>query len=243
MASMICTYPSTNGGQKVYTGKSMLFLSQFSALLKVLNVPMVYVFHRPVQDCLQDGNRCYCPTSFPCPSGLGNAFNASLYYAIGAAIGVEARAFNNLKIHRTELFDGLTYWSPVINLQRDPRWGRNQEAPGEDPVLTSVYAVNFVQGLQGDGDVPNVAACCKHFVANSLEKWFNHTRHNFDAQISMEDLYDYYFPPFQECVKYSMGVMCSYNSLNGQPACANDWLLKKVLREKWNFTGYITTDW
>jgi beta-D-xylosidase 4 len=129
-------------------------------------------------------------------------------------------------------------------------------APGEDPLLTSLYARHFVQGLQqpprngssttttNTGDTKlQVAACCKHFVANSLENWMGHTRHNFDARISEADLNDYYFRPFQECVQAgAAGVMCSYNAVNGVPSCISDNLLKKTLRETWGFDGYLVTD-
>jgi hypothetical protein len=87
-----------------------------------------------------------------------------------------------------------------------------------------------------------IAAGCKHFVANSLEDWGNHTRHNFNAHVSLEDLYNYYFPPFQTCASQSLGLMCSYNAVNGVPSCINNWLLRKVLREEWGFQGYVVTD-
>jgi beta-glucosidase len=119
--------------------------------------------------------------------------------------------------------------------------------------LTGEYAKAFVSGLQGaysttlHGDEDKlsriqVGASCKHFWANSLESWGNWSRHNFDAQIDDQDLNDYYLPPFAECTKQAVGVMCSLNSLNGQPACANPWLLQHVLRDRWNFTGYVVTD-
>ncbi|KAL3922324.1 MAG: hypothetical protein SGILL_002267 [Bacillariaceae sp.] len=203
--------------------------------------------------------QCKCATSFPSPSAMGNAFNKTLYHLVGHAIGTEGKAVSALRPHNQAIGDGLTYWSPTINLQRDPRWGRNQEVPGEDPHLTSVYAREFVDGLQSitttkrteaddqqhdesGFDRIRLGACCKHFVANSLEQWKNFSRHNFDAQIDHTDLYDYYFPPFQECVKQAVGVMCSYNSLNGKPACANPWLLQHVLRKEMNFTGYLVSD-
>jgi beta-glucosidase-like glycosyl hydrolase len=114
--------------------------------------------------------------------------------------------------------------------------------PGEDPYLTSQYASAFVQGLQGTEEKIQVAAACKHFVANSLEQWGAISRHNFDAHISPEDLYTYYFPPFRECTKHAMGAMCSYNALNGMPSCANTWLLRQVLRQDWQFDGYVVSD-
>lgn len=110
--------------------------------------------------------------------------------------------------------------------------------------MTGKYSAAFVKGLQGTETELQMGACCKHFLANSMEggpgEKFN--RHNFDARIDDADLNDYYLPPFQDCVKEAIGVMCSYNALNGVPTCANDWLLKTKLREEWNFTGYIVSD-
>ena len=110
-----------------------------------------------------------------------------------------------------------TYWAPVINLVRDPRWGRNIETPGEDPYLTGQYAANFVKGFQESPDDPThvqASACCKHFVANSMENWYNYSRHNYDAMVSKADLADYYFPAFKACVMEGkvMSIMCSYNA-------------------------------
>lgn len=221
--------------------------------------------HGPLQPCVctEDNSTCRCPTSFPCPSALGTAFNDSLYFMIGRADGREARAINNLRNHVTQNVygDGIDYWSPTLNMQRDPRWGRNQEVPGEDPELTGNYAANFVQGLQGDVDGLDashvqITACCKHFIANSLEDWEGHTRYDFDAHVPYDDLRNYYLPAFRSCVMEgrSNGVMCSYNAVtatqdNGKdpvfsnvPSCANDWLLQETLRDGWKFDGYVTSD-
>jgi beta-glucosidase-like glycosyl hydrolase len=149
---------------------------------------------------------------------MGNAMNETLYHLVGRADGREARAINNLRNHKTQNVygDGIDYWSPTINLQRDPRWGRNQEVPGEDPLLTSKYAMNFVHGLQsGDEDKKHIQiiATCKHFIANSLENWMGHTRHNFNAKIAAGDLADYYAVPFKACLTPgqggALGVMVS----------------------------------
>ena len=144
----------------------------------------------------------------------------------------------------------------------------NRTVPGEDPFLTSQYAHAFVTGLQHvqqgqeeeEDSLPHgspslvlqspykrrfqLAAGCKHFIGNSLEAWNNHTRHDFNAMIPADDLYNYYIPPFESCVRHAntLGIMCSYNAINGQPACSNKWLLKTLLRDTWNFTGYVTTD-
>ena len=219
--------------------------------------------HGPLQPCVCEPTNvtCKCPTSFPCPSALGTAFNDSLYFLIGKADGREARAINNLRNHVTQNVygDGIDYWSPTLNMQRDPRWGRNQEVPGEDPLLTGNYASNFVQGLQGEVDGLDsghvqIAACCKHFIANSLEQWQGHTRYDFDAHVPLDDLLNYYLPPFRSCVMEgrAKGVMCSYNAVtatrdgeaplfSNQPSCANTWLLEE-LRETYKFDGYVTSD-
>ena len=181
------------------------------------------------------GQRVQVPDLLPVPIGARHGLQHHTLHKIGQADGREARAINNLRNHATQNVygDGIDYWSPTINLQRDPRWGRNQEVPGEDPMLTGAYAIAFVHGLQGgkgeDPDHVQVAACCKHFVANSLENWHGHTRYNFDANVSKEDLYEYYLPPFRACVMEgkSLGVMCSYNAVNGEPSCANNWLLRR----------------
>jgi len=220
--------------------------------------------HGPLEPCVQHKDRCVCPTNFPSPSAMGNAFNRTLYRLVGQTIGIQGRAISNLRVHNQAIGDGLTYWSPTINMQRDPRWGRNQEVPGEDPFLTSQYSKAFVQALQGtdfnydeiknsktaspvvDGDNDygdlKMAACCKHFLGNSLEHWGNYDRYSFNAVIDEYDLNNYYLPPFEECTKHAVGVMCSYNAVNGEPTCASNWLLKDVLRERMNFTGYLVTD-
>lgn len=207
--------------------------------------------HGPLQPCVcdaKDPTACKCPTSFPAPSAMGSAFNNTLYKMVGHADGIEARAINNLRDHvkQNKYGDGIDYWSPTINMQRDPRWGRNQEVPGEDPTLTSGYATNFVQGLQNGADPSyvQIIATCKHFIANSLERWNGFTRHNFDAQVSKKDLADYYAVPFKACVTEgkALGIMCSYNSVNGVPMCGNSLWLNNTLRNTWGFDGYVTSD-
>lgn len=187
---------------------------------------------------------------------MGAAFNTSLYWLIGHHDGIEARAINNCRNHEKQnnYGDGIDYWSPTVNMQRDPRWGRNQEVPGEDPMLTGNYAANFVQGLQGEYHTslpkimdPNhtmILGCCKHFVANSLESWHGNTRHNFDAEVPLRDMADYYLPAFKGCVMEGKvkGIMCSYNAVNGVPMCANALYLNDTLRNSWKFDGYVTSD-
>eukprot|EP00750_Incisomonas_marina_P009641 INCI16063.1.p1 GENE.INCI16063.1~~INCI16063.1.p1 ORF type:complete len:718 (-),score=90.54 INCI16063.1:456-2609(-) len=184
-----------------------------------------------------------CATSFPAHITTAGAFNRTLVRAIGTAIGVEARAFSNLGK------SGLTFWTPNLNIFRDPRWGRGQETPGEDPVLNADWAEDFVGGFQDPGfDGPGkmkASACCKHFAAYSLEQYnASIDRHSFNAVVSEQDLVDTYYPAFVSCANRgnASGLMCSYNSVNGVPSCANKNLLTNLAREKWGFNGYITSD-
>ena len=181
--------------------------------------------------------------AFPITTAM--SFNRSLWKATGAMIGTEARALMNIGKA------GSDFWAPVINLARDGRWGRNLETPGEDPYLSGEYATQFVRGFQQSEDDPGhllASACCKHYVANSLEYTTENSmswnRFEFDANVTQQDLVDSYMPPFQACVEKGevSGLMCSLNALNGVPACANDWLMNRVARSDWGFRGYITTD-
>ena len=184
-------------------------------------------------------------TNFAFPITTGMSFNRSLWRATGLAIGREARAFANAG----NAFS--TFWAPVINLAREPRWGRNIETPGEDPYLTGEYATQFVQGFERNPRDPThiqASACCKHYVANSMESTTNngvrHWRNEFDATVTQQDLIDSYMAPFQACVEKGKvsGLMCSYNAVNGVPSCASEWLLDTAARKEWGFDGYVTSD-
>ncbi|KAH7288222.1 hypothetical protein KP509_31G017600 [Ceratopteris richardii] len=143
---------------------------------------------------------------------------------------------------------GLTFWSPNINIYRDPRWGRGQETPGEDPYLSSEYAVNFVRGLQDvDGDSSDrlkVAACCKHYTAYDLDNWQGVDRFHFNAEVTEQDLDDTYQPPFKNCLVNGNAacIMCSYNRVNGVPSCVDKNLLIGTVREQWGLNGYVVSD-
>ncbi|CAN6233408.1 unnamed protein product [Urochloa humidicola] len=185
-------------------------------------------------------------TSFPQVILTAASFNPHLWYRIGQVIGVEARA-----VYNNGQAEGLTFWAPNINVFRDPRWGRGQETPGEDPTMTGKYAAVFVRGVQGyaiAGPVNSTdleaSACCKHFTAYDLENWKGVTRYVFDAQVTAQDLEDTYNPPFKSCVEdgHASGIMCSYNRVNGVPTCADYNLLSKTARQSWGFYGYITSD-
>ncbi|KAG6524475.1 hypothetical protein ZIOFF_014384 [Zingiber officinale] len=184
-------------------------------------------------------------TNFPQVILTAAAFNPQLWYKIGQAIGNEARA-----IYNVGQAEGLTFWSPNVNIFRDPRWGRGQETPGEDPTTASKYAVAFVRGLQGDafrGDKSprlKASACCKHYTAYDMDNWKGNVRYTFDARVTAQDMEDTYQPPFRSCVKEGGAscVMCSYNKVNGVPTCADYNLLTKTARGSWGFDGYIASD-
>ncbi|XP_034702764.1 beta-xylosidase/alpha-L-arabinofuranosidase 2-like [Vitis riparia] len=143
---------------------------------------------------------------------------------------------------------GLTFWSPNVNIFRDPRWGRGQETPGEDPLLSSKYASGYVRGLQqsddGSPDRLKVAACCKHYTAYDLDNWKGVDRFHFNAVVTKQDMDDTFQPPFKSCVIDGnvASVMCSYNQVNGKPACADPDLLSGIVRGEWKLNGYIVSD-
>ncbi|KAF3437761.1 hypothetical protein FNV43_RR20517 [Rhamnella rubrinervis] len=179
-------------------------------------------------------------TSFPQVITTAASFNESLWELIGQVVSDEARAMYN------EGTAGLTYWSPNVNVLRDPRWGRAQETPGEDPVMASKYGASYVRGLQGNakGNQLKVAACCKHYTAYDLDNWNGIDRYNFNAKVSKQDLEETYNVPFKGCVLEGKvaSVMCSYNQVNGKPTCADPEILKNTIRGEWGLNGYIVSD-
>ena len=138
-------------------------------------------------------------------------------------------------------YGGLTFWTPNINIFRDPRWGRGQETYGEDPYLTATMGVAFIKGLQGnDPHYLKTAACAKHFAVHSGPE---RLRHEFNAVASPKDLRETYLPAFKALVGANVeAVMCAYNRTNGAPCCANNFLLTEVLRKEWNFQGHVVSD-
>ncbi|KAL2801699.1 glycoside hydrolase superfamily [Aspergillus granulosus] len=171
-------------------------------------------------------------TSFPAPIVLGAAFNDDLVRTVADIISIEARAFSNSD------HAGLDYWTPNVNPFKDPRWGRGQETPGEDPLHLSRYVREFVTGLQGDDPAnPKVLATCKHLAAYDMEEWGGVSRFEFNAKVSVQDLVEYYLPPFKTCaMDADVGAfMCSYNAVNGVPGCADQYFLQTVLREHWGW--------
>ncbi|MFK2929883.1 glycoside hydrolase family 3 C-terminal domain-containing protein [Dyella agri] len=183
-------------------------------------------------------------TVFPQAIGLAASWDAPLLQAVGTTVSVEARArFNATGAgHAHARYQGLSIWSPNINIDRDPRWGRGQETYGEDPFLTGSLAVAFVRGVQGDDPQhPRAIATPKHFVAHSGPET---GRDSFDAKVSPHDLEDTYLPAFRAAVAEggAGSLMCSYNALDGVPMCANASLLETRLRKDWGFQGYVVSD-
>jgi beta-glucosidase len=183
-------------------------------------------------------------TEFPEPIGLGATFDAPAIHQMAVVIGTEGRIkhVQSVRAGHSNIFEGLDFWAPNINIFRDPRWGRGQETYGEDPFLTARMGVAFVSGMQGDDPrYYRVISTPKHFAVHSGPE---PTRHNADVKISKHDELDTYLPAFRATVTEAKAgsVMCAYNSINGQPACANEFLLQDQLRGKWDFKGYVVSD-
>lgn len=187
----------------------------------------------------------YRVTVFPQAIGMAATWDTSSLFQMADYSALEGRAVFNKAVRQGragERYLGLTYWTPNINIFRDPRWGRGQETYGEDPFLTARLGAAFVRGLQGDDPkYLKAAACAKHFAVHSGPE---PSRHVFDARVSEYDLWDTYLPAFRELVTKAnvAGVMCAYNAFRGQPCCASDPLMIDILRKQWNFTGYVTSD-
>ena len=183
-------------------------------------------------------------TEFPEPVGLAATFDTDAIHRMAIVIGTEGRAsyVRGMRDGHSDIFEGLDFWAPNINIFRDPRWGRGQETYGEDPFLTARLGVAFVTGLQGDDPkYYRVISTPKHYAVHSGPE---PTRHTADVKVSKHDELDTYLPAFRATVMEGKAgsVMCAYNSINGQPACVNEFLLQDQLRGKWGFKGYVVSD-
>ena len=183
-------------------------------------------------------------TVFPEPIGLAATFDDPLIHEMAVVIGTEARAKHDqaVKAGRRDIMEGLDFWSPNVNIFRDPRWGRGQETYGEDPFLTGRMAVAFVTGLQGDDPkYYRVISTPKHYAVHSGPE---PSRHTIDVKVSKHDMEDTYLPAFRAAVVEGKAesIMCAYNRVNGEPACANQFLLQDTLRGAWKFNGYVVSD-
>ena len=181
-------------------------------------------------------------TSFPQAIGLAASFDEELIEKLGDAAATEGRAkYNELAARGDrDIYHGMSFWSPNINIFRDPRWGRGHETYGEDPYLSSRLGRAYVRGLQGEGENLKSAACAKHFAVHSGPEAL---RHSFNAAASPKDLEETYLPAFEDLVREAKveAVMGAYNRLNGEPCCASDYLMGK-LRGEWGFEGHFVSD-
>ena len=204
-----------------------------------LNVPAYDWWSESLHGVMRDGT-----TEFPEPIGLAATFDTAAIHQMAEVIGTEGRIkhVQYVRAGHSNIFEGLDFWAPNINIFRDPRWGRGQETYGEDPFLTARMGVAFVTGMQGDDPrYYRVISTPKHYAVHSGPE---PERHRMDVKVSKHDELDTYLPAFRATVTEAKAgsVMCAYNSINGQPACANEFLLQDQLRGKWAFQGYVVSD-
>jgi beta-glucosidase len=210
-----------------------------SPAINRLNLPAYNWWSEALHGVARSGNA----TVFPQAIGLAATFDEDLAFRTADAVSDEARAIYQAAIKKDHRFryGGLTFWTPNVNIFRDPRWGRGQETYGEDPFLTGRMGLNFVKGLQGnDPKYLKVAACAKHFAVHSGPE---RLRHEFNAVVSKKDLYETYLPAFKTLVDGGVeSVMCAYNRTNNEPCCGSKELLVDILRNNWGFKGHVVSD-
>lgn len=197
-------------------------------------------------EALHGVGRAGLATVFPQSIGMGASFNDSLLYEVFNATSDEARVKSRIFGESGVLkrYQGLTFWTPNVNIFRDPRWGRGQETYGEDPYLTGQMGMAVVRGLQGPEDAryDKLHACAKHFAVHSGPEW---NRHSFDAEnIAPRDLWETYLPAFKDLVQkaHVKEVMCAYNRFEGEPCCGSNRLLMQILRDEWGYKGIVVSD-
>lgn len=210
-----------------------------SPAISRLNVPAYNWWNEALHGVARAGTA----TSFPQAIAMAASFNEEMLYQIAEVIAIEGRAKYNQysKEEDRDIYKGLTFWTPNVNIFRDPRWGRGHETYGEDPFLTGSLGVNFIKGLQGDGEYMKAAACAKHFAVHSGPEAL---RHEFNAVVGEKDLRETYLPAFEMCVKDGNveAVMGAYNRMNGEPCCASKKLMIDILRGEWEFEGHYVSD-
>ncbi|HEU4549969.1 MAG TPA: glycoside hydrolase family 3 N-terminal domain-containing protein, partial [Rhizomicrobium sp.] len=227
-------------GQMTLEEKASQMVNQARAIPR-LGVPAYNWWSEALHGVANNG----LATVFPEPIGLAATFDDASIHEMGVAISTEARVkFNQSGGAHADhgLMQGLDFWSPNINIFRDPRWGRGQETYGEDPYLTGRMGSAFVRGMQGDDPrYFRVIATAKHYAVHSGPE---PTRHEVDVKVSKHDQMDTYLPAFRALVTGAKvdSVMCAYNRVNSQPACASDFLLTDQLKNKWGFNGYVVSD-
>ncbi|MFT3738355.1 MAG: glycoside hydrolase family 3 N-terminal domain-containing protein [Breznakibacter sp.] len=221
------------------TGEKISLLGYNSPAVERLQIPAYNWWNEGLHGVARAGQA----TVFPQAIGLAATFDKELAKTVADAISTEARAKHNLAIgkNRRLQYLGINFWTPNINIFRDPRWGRGQETYGEDPYLTATMGAAFVKGLQGSDPVRyKIAACAKHFAVHSGPEA---VRHSFNAKVDEKDLRETYLPAFKALVDNGVSaVMCGYNRLNDEPCCTSETLLRRILTNEWGFRGQITTD-
>ena len=214
-------------------------LTYNAAANEKLNIPRYNWWNEGLHGVARAGTA----TVFPQAIALAAIFDEDFIEKVAEVISTEGRAKYNeySKSEDRDIYKGLTFWSPNVNIFRDPRWGRGQETYGEDPYLTSRLGVSFIKGLQGSEKYLKVAACAKHFAVHSGPEGL---RHEFNAIVNDKDLYETYLPAFEACVKEAdvESVMGAYNRTNGEPCCGSKSLLVDILRGKWGFKGHVVSD-
>ncbi|HHW67590.1 MAG: beta-glucosidase [Epulopiscium sp.] len=214
-------------------------LTYNSPAIKRLGIPAYNWWNEALHGVARAGTA----TSFPQAIGLAAIFDEEFLREVADTIAEEGRAkYNESSKHEDrDIYKGLTFWSPNVNIFRDPRWGRGHETYGEDPFLSARLGVAFIKGLQGEGEVLKAAACAKHFAVHSGPE---DLRHEFNAEVSLKDLWETYLPAFEACVKEGKveSVMGAYNRTNGEPCCGSYFLLRDILRNKWGFDGHVVSD-
>lgn len=207
--------------------------------IRRLNIPAYNWWNEALHGVARAG----VATSFPQAIGLASTFDEELIEEIADAIAMEGRAKYNAYSSQNDrdIYKGLTFWAPNVNIFRDPRWGRGHETYGEDPYLTGKLGVSFVKGLQGDEDTMKAAGCAKHFAVHSGPE---DLRHEFDAIVNDKDLWETYLPAFEAVVKEAdvEAVMGAYNRTNGEPCCGSKTLMQDILRGQWEFKGHYVSD-
>ncbi len=229
--------------QRLTLEEKVGLMMNHSRAVERLDVPVFQWWSEALHGVARNGNA----TVFPITMALASTFDTLLVERIFTAVSDEARIkFNQAQRLGTkgEMYHGLSFWTPNINIFRDPRWGRGQETYGEDPYLTAVMGKSVVRGLQGPTDAPyqKLLACAKHYAVHSGPEW---SRHRFNAEnIKPRDLHETYLYAFRALVKEAKvaEIMCAYNSFEGKPCCGSDRLLQQILRDEWGFDGLVTSD-
>ena len=229
--------------QRLTLEEKVGLMMNHSKAVERLDVPVFQWWSEALHGLGRNGNA----TVFPITMGMAATFDTLLVERVFTAVSDEARIKHN-QAHRLgtqgQMYHGLSFWTPNINIFRDPRWGRGQETYGEDPYLTAVMGKSVVRGLQGPQDAPyqKLLACAKHYAVHSGPEW---NRHRYNAEnIKLRDLHETYLYAFRALVKEAnvAEVMCAYNRFEGKPCCGSDRLLQQILRDEWGFQGLVTSD-